>query len=69
MDILITALSALGAALIVLALAVLWVGARYDAASDELSHAAPPDPPVPPLPPRPTRRFRRQARLRASTRR
>ena len=66
MDILITALSALGAALIVLALAVLWVGARYDAASDELSHAAPPDPPVPP---RPTRRFRRQARPRASTRR
>ena len=66
MDILITALSALGAALIVLALAVLWVGARYDAASDELSHAAPPDPPVPPRRPR---RFRRQARPRASTRR
>ena len=65
-DVLITALSALGAALIVLALAVLWVGARYDAASDELSGLAPPDQPAPA---RRTRRFRRQARPRASTRR
>ena len=66
MDILITALSALGAALIVLALAVLWVSARYDAASDELSGPPPPDQPVPA---RRTRRFRRTPRPRASTRR
>jgi len=66
MDILITALSALGAALIVLALAVLWVCARYDAAADELSGPPPPDKPAPT---RRTRRFRSQARPRASTRR
>jgi hypothetical protein len=65
-DILIATLSALGAALIVLALAMLWVAARYDAASSELSRAAPPDQPAPV--PR-TRRFRRRARPRASTRR
>jgi hypothetical protein len=67
-DILITALSALGAALIVLAIAVLWVAARYDAASSETSRPAAPDQP-PRVPRTRTRRFRRQARLRASTRR
>jgi hypothetical protein len=46
-DILITAFSALGAALIVLALAVLWVGARYDATASELSRPAPADQPAP----------------------
>ena len=47
MDILITAFSALGAALIVLALAVMWVAARYDAASSELSSPVAPDQPAP----------------------
>lgn len=66
-DILITALSALGAALIVLALAVLWVAARYDAASGELSTQAAPEQPAAPR--ARTRRFRRQVRQRASARR
>ena len=37
MDILIVAISALAAALVVLAVAVMWVAARYDRASRELS--------------------------------
>jgi hypothetical protein len=67
-DILITGLSALGAALIVLALAVLWVAARYDAAPGELSHPDAGEQPPPAPRPR-TGRFRRRARVRASARR
>ncbi len=67
MDILITALSAFGAAMVVLALAVLWVASRYDEASSELARPEPPE--QPPPAPRTRRRFRRQARARASTRR
>ena len=66
-DILITALSAFGAAMVVLALAVLWVASRYDDASSELARPEPPE--QPPPAPRKRRRFRRQARARTSTRR
>jgi len=49
-DILIVAISALAAALVVLAVAVMWVAARYDRASRELSRydAAPNELPVAP---------------------
>ena len=77
MDILIVAISALAAALVVLAVAVMWVAARYDRASRELSHhdAAPSELPV--APPRvqgstaasASTRFLRRARTRASARR
>ena len=66
MDILITALSAFGAAMVVLAIAVLWVASRYDSGADELTR---PQPREQPPPARTRRRFRRQARARASTRR
>ena len=67
MDILITALSAFGAAMVVLALAVLWVASRYDEASDELARPEVPEQPAPA--PRTRGRFRRRARSRASIRR
>jgi len=63
-DILITAVSAFGAAMVVLAIAVLWVASRYDEASSELARPEPPEPPAP----RTRGRFRRRARSRASTR-
>ena len=67
MDILITALSAFAAAMVVLAIAVLWVASRYDGASSELARPEPPEQP-PPAPPT-RRRFRRRPRARSSTRR
>ena len=76
MDILIVAISALAAALVVLAVAVIWVAARYDRASRELSRydAAPNE--LPAAPPRvqgspasTSTRFLRRARTRASARR
>ena len=67
MDILITAVSAFGAAMVILAIAVMWVASRYDEASNELARPEVPEQPAPA--PRTRGRFRRRARSRASIRR